>query len=161
MRCFTSLLILLAAGLSGCKGRIAGELWYSGEFDIVRSGGLVLGIEVPKRQFAVGETFPVRITAQNQGKDPITITAKSTSPVYVLIYRHDGIGWEELLHYPKAEMMVVRTWTLAPGAARRYSLNLTVEPNWPTGEPLRVAAVVNGLPGPEAGVEITITGRIP
>jgi hypothetical protein len=112
----------------------------------VACGGLSVGIGLPARTFKVGEVFTVKVVAENTSKKPIRITAPTNTPVVVRIWRNTGAAWDEVLRFPKNDMMVTRVWTLAPGATREFSLRLRVEPTWPVGELLRLSGNLHGRP---------------
>jgi len=152
----TVFVLLAAACLAGCARPSPPPLELSGLYATERTDELLLGIEVPRNAYGPDETIPVRITVRNVSSEPVTITADSSSPVHVLVYSFDGVGWDEVLYFPRAELLVTRSWTLRPGATRRFPLNLPITPAWPREEPLRLAGVVNGVEGVEAAVEIVV-----
>ncbi len=112
----------------------------------VTAGGLSVGVGLPRRTFKVGEVFTVKVVAENISNVPIRITAPTNTPVVVKIWRNTGDAWDEVLRFPKNEMMVTRVWTLAPGKTREFSLRLRVEPTWPVGELLRMSGNLHGRP---------------
>lgn len=145
--------VLIALVLTGCM------LWQRGKVDpravnSIEVDGLVVGIEMPKHAFNPGERAPVTVTARNKTAKPMTIEATSGAPLFVRIWRHTGIGWDEVKRYPQATTMVMKSWTLAPGAERTFRLLLPIEPDWPTSEPLRVTCELNGRP--EAAPQVII-----
>ena len=74
---FFALVLLGAAVPAGCEsGRV--EL---GPINTVEAGELILSVELPKRDFVVGEQFTVTVTARNAGREPIEIVARSGAPV--------------------------------------------------------------------------------
>ena len=106
--------------------------------------GLQVTIEMPKRDYQVGEEFLVVVTAANTTGRSIKIVSRTGAPVYLRIWRHTGLDWEEVKAYPEAATMLMTTWTLNKKSARRFALPLTVEPDWPAGEILAVSAELNG-----------------
>jgi len=117
---------------------------------------LVVGIEAPAERLELGRTYRFRITVRNTGSKPVTIIAYGGSPAYLLVYKHEVAGWEQILRYPRTDLMVVREWTLPPGRFRRFPMNVRVGYDWPTNEPLRVAGRINGLDDLEAAVELIV-----
>jgi len=123
----------------------------------VTAGNLRVSVELPRRDFVVGESFSVTVTAVNLGQSAITIPAESRAQVFVDISRRTPLGWEELLRYPPAPAVVMCPWTLGPGQQRSFTLNLTVEPHWPTNELLYLSAELNGRPDAAPGIAITVS----
>jgi len=121
--------------------------------------GLAVSLELPKRQFVQGEQFNVVITARNMTKRPIQIVAQSGAAVHVSIRRHNGLSWQEVKRYPQAALMVMRPWTLDAGVERSFMMQLTVEPDWPTDEPLQITGQLNGRFDPQPAVTIEVLGR--
>jgi hypothetical protein len=109
-----------------------------------QAGGLVMSLEVPGTSYAVGGQMPVTIIARNTAKEPVRITANSTDLAQVRIYQHTPAGWDLIKQYPQAAISVMSPWTLGPQQERVWHMSIPVEPDWPTGEPLRVAALLNG-----------------
>jgi len=120
--------------------------------------GLVVGIELPKSHFVPGEHLAVKVTAQNTTDEPMSILAQTGAPVYVNIWRNTGLGWDTVKRYPQAATMVMSPWELSAGQTRTFTLRLTVEPDWPTGEPLRMTAQLNGRESITPGIIITVAG---
>jgi len=151
-----ALLVICAALAAGCDSHeVAGPTL---EVSVADENGLVVGIELPKRHFVPGEHLAVRVTAQNTTDEPMTIFARTGAPVYVSIWRNTGLGWDEVERYPKAAAMVMSPWELPAGQTRTFTLRLRVEPDWPTGEPLRIAAQLNGRERITPGIIITVAG---
>ncbi|MDY6913889.1 MAG: hypothetical protein SVT52_05480 [Planctomycetota bacterium] len=124
----------------------------------VVADGLSVRIEIPKRDFTVGDEFIVKLTARNTTSRPIKIDARTGTPVYVRLRRHTGVGWEEIKTYPQADVMAVNPWTLKARAERNFLVRLKVEPDWPTGEVLELTGELNSRP--EAAPGVTITARL-
>lgn len=153
-------LCLLAVGLAGCPPRRLppGGAPPPPAAASVVSGGLSVGIVVPTRHLAAGDEFEVRLVARNVSGAPIRIKAPSSTPIIVKLWRHTGVGWEEVKRYPRTDMMVMKIWTLAPGRERAFALRLRVEPDWPTGELLRITGELNGRPDAVPGVTLDVAG---
>ena len=74
----------------------------------------------------------------------MTIRADSGALVYVRLWRHTGTAWEEINRFPAAAVMAVREWKLPAGGSHKVVMNVDVTPDWPTGEPLKLTAELNG-----------------
>ncbi len=136
--------VTLATAMSGCQE--SGWPFAASAPQVVSAAeGMVVSMEVPRRIFRVGEKFVVNVTIRNLlKKQQIAIMADSGAPVYVRLFRHTGLAWDQMKRYPETTTMVMTPWTLAPLEQRSYAVQLTVEPDWPTYEPLRLTAEVNG-----------------
>ncbi len=153
--CFLLLPGVMGLAICGCKKT---EL-ASGITNTTEVSGLALTVEVPKRIFTVGEQFTLAITASNTTKEPIEIVATNSALVYVRILRYNGVAWREVKRYPETSAMVISPWTLPKRATRRFDMQLTVEPDWPMGENVRITAELNGRPEVSAGLSIEIVPR--
>jgi hypothetical protein len=111
---------------------------------------------VPSSHLFTGQTLAMKITAINTTDQPITINADSKAPVIVSLYRQTAAGWELVKRYPESPIMVANTWTLAPKASREFPLNLTVSPDWPTREGIRLEAQINGMAKAKPGLVVQI-----
>lgn len=134
-------LLLTTAMLVGCANASRVDLR---PINTVEVDGLSVSVEIPKRNFNTGETFVATVTAENRTKMPIEIIARTGAPVYLRLWRHTGLTWQEVKRYPEAATMVMSPWTLAPGDRRVFVRQLLVEPDWPTAELLRLTAELNG-----------------
>ena len=148
--CALFLGLCLAANLVGCA--VPGP---EATNTVRAADGLAVSIETAKRAFVAGERLNVLVTAKNHGGAK-TIGAVSGAPAYVRLLQHVGIGWEEVRRYPETEMMVISPWQLEAGQKRQFILPLTVEPDWPVGELLRLTAELNGRPDVAPGVVIEV-----
>jgi len=110
----------------------------------VQTDGLSVSIEIPKRVLDLGEDLQVIVAAANVTGRPIRIIADTRALVYVKIWRHTGLDWEEVKRYPQAATMVMTPWSIEGGSERRFVMLLTVEPDWPTGEVLAMTGELNG-----------------
>jgi len=149
-----SSLLLAAVVLGGCANPKAVDLSPPNSVEI---DGLKVTIKVPKRSFVTGEQFRVLITACNTTRHPIRIPAAGGAPVYVRIWRHTGLSWEEVKRYPEAATTIMTPWTLPAGQKWTRIMNLTVEPDWPTGELLRVTAELNGREDASPALTVEVT----
>ena len=156
MKAVVVVMLFVVVGLGGCMGPAGGPAQNSRVINSVESDGLVVTIELPKRVFAVGEEFAVGVTARNITSRPIIINSASGAPIYARLLRHTGLNWEQVKRYPKTETMLMNAWRIEPGSQRSFVLTLTVEPDWPTGELLRLTAEVNGISDLSAGVALQI-----
>jgi hypothetical protein len=127
------------------------------ERNTVRSGPLLATLQLPTRSLVAGQTFPAVVTVRNTGSVPVRITANSGSLVYVRVMRHSPAGFFEVKRYPPVSLAVVRPWELRPGEVRRFEMTLTAEPDWPTNEPLRLEAEVNGQPALAPGIIVQVS----
>ena len=118
--------------------------------------GLAVSLEVSKRTFDPGETFTVTVIAQNRTQRAMRIVAASGALVHMRIWRHTGLGWEEVKRYPQAATTALTPWTLKGNSARRFALQLTVQPDWPTGELLRLTGELNGKAEASPGITIEV-----
>lgn len=159
MKSVSLLLLVVAATMPGCRrGEMASVLRNSVEAD-----GLVVSIELPKRSFTVGERSEVVVTATNTTGKAMTIFASSGAPVYLHIWRHTGLSWEKVKRYPRTATMVMTPWRIEGRGERRFVMPLTVEPDWPTGEILKISAELNGRPeaSPQLTFQVTISALTP
>ena len=54
------------------------------------------------------------------------------------------MGWDCIKEYPLTSTIVSRPWKLTGKRARVFRPELTVEPDWPTHELLKIQAHING-----------------
>jgi hypothetical protein len=109
--------------------------------------------------FHVGERFRITVTATNLTDRPLRIDARTGAPVYVRLSRFTGLYEEEFRAYPQAAIMIMSAWTLRGGQSKAFPIELTVEPDWPRGEAIRLAAELNGRPDVQPVVVITIAAH--
>ena len=141
MKSFSHVILLLSAtAMAGCAARDVQVSHVSS----VAAGGLEVSVEIPKRDYTVGERFTVTVTARNESDSPVEIIARGGAPVYLRLWRCGELGWEQIHRYPRASTMLVMPWTLAAGQARSFPIVLAVEPDWPDGELLKLTAEING-----------------
>lgn len=121
------------------------------------SKDLQVTIALPSRSFVIGQTMKVTVTARNNGENPIHIESRSSNLVTIQVFQKELQGWQQVKHYPQAGLTVLSPWALAPGQERTWQLNLPIEPDWPTGAPVRIKALLNGAdrPSPEINVRIS------
>jgi len=153
-----TLVLLMAIGvalaLAGCPK--PAEPIEQGIAAKVSKGDLALELRVPRRNVVRGQTVPVTVTASNLGKEEMTVEATSGALVYVRLWRRTALGWEQVKRLPETAAMVIQHWALPPGQSKAFELNLTVSPDWPTGEPLRITTELNGRPEVRAGGVIQV-----
>ena len=118
--------------------------------------GLQVAMQLPQRNLYRGQVVPIKVTATNTTQQELAIPAETGSPVYVTVLRKTGAGWEQVKRLPETPVMVAKPWKLAPGVSHTFILNVTVSPDWPTGEPLRVTAELNGRPQAKATANIQV-----
>jgi len=148
--------LLSAAMLAGCQTGAAKKGLSPGATNTAAAEGLCVTLELTKRDFVVGEKMNVTITARNLTSQPLTIKAASETPYFVKVWHNIGVGWEVVKQYPQSEMLIMTAWRLAAKAERKFNVSVSVEPDWPTGELLRLTAELNGRPKPVPGVTITV-----
>ena len=135
-------IMLLVAGLvsaAGCQSKPDEILWRAQADD-----GLVVTAGVPQRNYIRGGTVAVSVAVRNVSGDDIAIGADSGALVYATLWRKTTIGWEQVKRYPQSAVMVAAPWKLRAGKTYKCTLNLPVEPDWPTGEPLKLTVELNG-----------------
>lgn len=134
------LAMLPLAALLGCQQPPVDEA-----FTVSAEGkGLWLEMRIPDRYFVRGDTIPVAVVARNTTEEDLVIQANSGALVYLRLARHTGLAWEEIKRFPAAAIMVTRQWKLPAGGSHKVLMNLDVTADWPTGEPLKLTAELNG-----------------
>ena len=139
---------IVATLLSGCGDGSATISNTTGAVDPTRStvtaNGLTLTIDLPETTFVNGEKIPVKIVADNKTNNRLHFKSK-TAAVYTLrLLRHDGLNWSCVRSWPAGAVVVTTTWGISPGQSQTFAPMLTVTPDWPTYEPLRLEAQING-----------------
>ncbi|MCD4824209.1 MAG: hypothetical protein K8S55_06345 [Phycisphaerae bacterium] len=140
---------IVAILLSGCgDGSVTISKTADGAVDPTRStvtaDGLTLTLDLPKTTLVNGEKFPVKIIAANKTQRRLHFKSK-TAAVYTLrLLRYDGLNWSCVRSWPAGAVVVTTTWGLASGKSKTFAPVLTVTPDWPTYEPLRLEAKING-----------------
>ncbi len=117
---------------------------------------LAVSVEVGETTLVRDQVIKVIVVARNLSGEPIRITGRTGAPVYVRVQRFTGLGWETVKRYPTVATMVMNPWMLRGGAQRRFTLNLRVEPDWPTNEKLRLKAELNGRRDVAPAVEVIV-----
>jgi hypothetical protein len=158
MRTLTTMLaMLLLTAAAGCQpARPAADEGFT--VGAVNQG-LLLGVNLPGRYFARGDTVPLTLLARNVTDRDMVIHADSGALVYVRLARHTSMAWQEVKRFPAAAVTVARDWKLPAGGSHKFVMNLDVTPDWPTGEPLRLTAELNGRDDvqPAALIEVFAT----
>ncbi len=149
--------MLFLAATAGCARTNTGD---TRQVNFAKGGGLGVSLELPNWQFTQGEKIKIVVTAKNLTSHPLKIETSSGAPVIVRLSRHTVIGWEELLRYPKASIMVMNRWTLGPKETKRFPMLLKVEPDWPVGELLRMTGELNGRSEVAPGITIGVNPAI-
>ncbi len=132
-------LVIGLVSAAGCQSKPDEILWRAQADD-----GLVVTAGVPHRNYVRGGTVTVSVVVRNISADDIAIGADSGALVYATLWRKTTIGWEQVKRYPQSAVMVASPWKLAAGKTYKCPLNLPIEPDWPTGEPLRLTVELNG-----------------
>jgi hypothetical protein len=112
----------------------------------VAADGLVVAMALPDRTLVRGQRVPVTVTARNTGAKPITVVTDSSAAVYVTLGRRTLAGWEDIRRFPENTITENLVWTLAPGQSRSFTLTFNIGADWPSNEPLRLIAQLNGRP---------------
>jgi hypothetical protein len=149
----------LAVGLiGGCTPTDANQAGpnAAGIFESQTRGGLTVTLKAPARYLTAGDSLTVSVTLTNQTDAPITIKANSGAEALIHLSRGTSVGWEQVKSFPEMQTMVMNPWVLQAGASRTFTLNLPVAKDWPTNEPLRISAEINGLPGLTPGGVIRV-----
>lgn len=149
-----ALLTLITAMLAGCNAN-PHAVAMPEQNTVGPRDGLSLTVGVPKRLFAVGERFTAAIDATNNGGKPVTFNAGGAR-AYIVLQRNTDAGWTEIRRYPRSVVGVQNPWTLKTGWTETFTVALAVEPDWPTAEPLRLAAQLDGGPNLTPGVVIQV-----
>ncbi len=154
--------VLAAALLSGCPGQSPQPTTQPRQAASRPATGtaredMALSLELPKRQFTMGEKFKIRLTARNISNRTIRIPVSPGAPIKIRIWRRVAMGWDEIRTYPQAAQLTTHPWQLKPGQERSFEMVLTVEPDWPTQDRVAVIAELNGRPDLRARDTITIT----
>ncbi len=146
MRTLTLLLAVAPlVALAGCPFK-KGQPTAQGILQSESKDGLEVELRVPRRDLVRGETVPVTVIVRNQTKNELVIPAQTGALVYISLWRKTDGSWEQFKRYPEMATQVLSPWRLAPKAEQSFSLPLPVAPDWPTGEPLRITAELNGRP---------------
>ena len=151
------LCLLVLAGMILNGGCGSGEIATTPTSSTVEVDGFSVSLDIPARTLTRGESFSVTVTATNSTKRPMQIVSTSGTPVYVRISRHTGLVWEVVKTYPEASTMIMNPWTLDRESSRSFVMQLTVEPDWPRGEPLRLTAEINGRSEIAPGITVEVT----
>ena len=150
--------LALAAGLTGCPPADSNQAGpnAAGILESQTKNGLTVTLKAATRYLAVGDSLAVNITVTNQTDAPITIKANSGAEALVHLFRNTSVGWEQVKSFPEMQTMVMNPWVLQAGASRTFTLNLPIAKDWPTNEPVRITAEINGLPGLAPGGVIRV-----
>jgi len=152
----TIVLGLMAAVCVGCTPRDSMDKGF-----IVQAvkEGLTLEMSVPERHYVSGQTIPLTIMARNETRDDMVIDAGSGALVAVTVWRRTELGWEKVKRLPETAVMMPSPWKLPAKGSHTFTMNLSVTPDWPTGEWLKLTGELNGKPGvtPAGLVEIHAT----
>jgi hypothetical protein len=150
----TATIVLSLLVLGGCPSEQMDQA--SGLTNTATKDGLSVRLELPMRNLYWGQSVTATVVATNTSGRAITVQRPTQAPVLVKVWRHTVAGLEEVKRLPAASVMVAGTWKLEPGASRTFTLELPVERDWPTGEPLRITAELNGRPDVMAGGVIQV-----
>lgn len=147
---------LLTGALAGCQGASDGHPMGLAEANSQTAGGLTATIQMPTRFYSVGDAFSVVVTIVNSSQQAQLIGPSTGAAVYVKVMRWVPQGWVEVKRYSSAAS---KPWTLSPGSSRSFPIPLHVESDWPTDEPLRITAEINGRPDLAPGIVVQVQTR--
>ena len=146
-------LAIALAVVAGCERNVA----HQRQVLAARAEDIRLTLSLSTTALAAGQDVRVIATAVNNTRRPLEITASTSALVIVRLWRQTPSGWTQVREYPETALQVLHPWTLAPGEQREFEWTLTVEPNWPPNEPLRMTAELNGHPARSAPVALRVT----
>ncbi len=146
----TSLICLLCVSLLpavGCQPD-NGDLVSDSQVisNIARGKGLDVSISLPKRDWKIGETMTMEVTAVNTTGSPVEIHSPTGAPVLVRIMKRSMMSYEQVRVYPGSATANILNWTLPARGTRKFKLMIPVDPDWPVAEVLYVSAELNGYP---------------
>ncbi len=134
---------VVSVALAGCQ-----EVWpYYEEVleSAKRPRDLTIDVDMPAT-LTTGQAVPVTLTVTNGTDTDIEIVSPSSAQVFVRLQQQLSAGWGTYRVYPQTTLTVLTPWTLAPGEAQVFILELVAAEDWPTHEPLRMIGEVNGYP---------------
>lgn len=129
----------------------------NGETNVAKSADLAVSLTIPKRSYCVGETMQVVVTVANLTGQPKTIAATTAAPVQFVLTRETQRYNPVVKKYPQFAAPAMSPWTLAPGQVRSFEQTLTVEPDWPREELLRLTANIAGRPDAAPSLVLIVT----
>ncbi|MFP4054555.1 MAG: hypothetical protein ACLFV7_11910 [Phycisphaerae bacterium] len=151
-------LMTLAVAIAGCpQGNGDG---YLEEGRAVADDGLSVSITADEVVVSPGDTVNVTVYVTNTSSEPVKYNARNAAPVYVMVQKASDLAegsWETVKKYPEAAAQVITPMEFRPGQQREFKMSLPVEPDWPTGETVRLAAYPNGRRELVASVRIKVT----
>jgi len=153
--CLACAMVALAAGCTADQDITAGGPT-SQVVSQVQGKNMTISVSLPKRDWQVGETIPVTVTAVNTTDRAVSVVSPSGAPVLVRVMRASKGSFEQVRLYPGSATSNVVNWTLPARGSRTYKLMVPVEPDWPMVEPLRLSAELNGTPQHSPAVTVTV-----
>jgi hypothetical protein len=161
------MLLLLGAAMLAAFGCEASDPSTSADLSPVTPGRgntasasdeeLTVSIHLPKTRFVSGESLSLTIVATNRSDKGIRLRGTTTAPYLVRIARLGAVGWRKVRVYPEAAAPVLSEWVIPPGGSRTFKTVLTVEPDWPTYENLRLETHLAGRESVRPFVHFEIT----
>ncbi len=118
-------------------------------------------LAVPAGAYEPGDSFTVTVTTTNVSDEPVVVHRWGSVAYYLTVSHNRGTGWEEVHTYPGGTAGVMESWTFRPGQQKSTAIRLTVEPDWPVGELLRLEAHMNGREEVRAAEFVEIIPRTP
>ena len=151
-------LMMLALAIAGCPQE--NGKGYLKEGRAVADDGLSVSITADEVVVSPGDEVNVTVYVANTSSEPIEYNARNAAPVYVMVQKASEMSddsWETVKTYPEAAAQVITPMTFRPGQQREFKMTLPVEPDWPAGEIVRLAAYPNGRRELVASVRIKVT----
>lgn len=106
--------------------------------------GLIVSLALDDDDLQPGQTLIATLRAENTSRRPIHITSTAgTLWKMDLLVDHER-GWDIARTYPQASTAVMKSWTLAPGASRHWTVEIPVTPDWVTFRPTAIRGFLNG-----------------
>jgi len=156
MRTVCVLMLLGGVALASGCARQEMQTGPAGLVDTVERDGLAVTIESSQPTVRAGEELRLVVTVRNTTRRAVRIDARSGAPVYLRLWRNAGLYWNQVKRYPEAATMILSPWSLPARQQRQFVLALPVEPDWPTGESLKITAEINGRPELEPSVRVIV-----
>ena len=121
--------------------------------------GLALTLSVSQATPRIGEKVEAVVMAANTSGKPIEISADTTAPVYLDVWRPAGQSWDRFKRLPETAGARLVAWRLEPGEVKTFKLLVVITPDWPTAETMRLTAQLNGRTDLRAEVVLRVQPR--
>ncbi len=158
-----SLLFALALAFGCCPGGTSSEhgvgagglLLDVTDVPLAQAGDLSVTAEVSAKVVERGQSVTVIATVTNNTEHSVRIDSPDERCLVVEVWRHTARGWTAIFEYPELEFAVVSSWGLAGRSQYTQTIEVPIEPTWPTHEALRLVVDVNGAPAESEPITIT------